>query len=106
MPPSRNGSNGRDSHGRFTAGNAGGPGNPHVMQTAKLRAKLLEAVMPDDIEAVIKQLVTMARSGDMPAIRELLDRVLGKPNSSDLAERVERLEALVEGRNEQHSSAH
>jgi hypothetical protein len=100
MKPSVNGPNGRDSRGRFAVGNAGGPGNPHVKQTALLRAKLLDAVTPDDVEAVVKQLVAMARAGDIPAIRELLDRIFGKPSSSDLADRVERLEELIEGRYE------
>lgn len=104
--PSLNGPNGRDKRGRFAAGNPGGPGNPHIAKTAKLRAKLLEAVTPSDIEAIIKQLVTMARGGEISAIRELLDRVLGKPGPSDLAERVDRLELLMEGRYGQHSSAH
>lgn len=41
--PIPNGSNGRDSQGRFATGNSGGPGNPYARQVAALRCTLPEA---------------------------------------------------------------
>jgi hypothetical protein len=76
--PSPNGANGRQANGRFAPGNAGGPGNPHGRRVAQLRAVLLETVTDDDLRAVVQRLVGLAKSGHVPAIRELLDRLLGK----------------------------
>jgi hypothetical protein len=75
---STNGSNGRGAAGRFAAGNPGGPGNPHARRVAAMRAILLEAVTDDDLRAIVAKLVAMAKDGDLAAIRELLDRTLGK----------------------------
>jgi len=74
--PSRNG---RTVSGQFAKGNAGGPGNPHGKRVADLRAALLEAVTPEDIRAVAHTLVKRAKMGEVQAIRELFDRLLGKP---------------------------
>lgn len=83
MGPSPNGCNGdnggRDTRGRFAAGNAGGPGNPYAKKVAEFRRALVDAVTPEDLEAVAKALVRKAKAGEIPAIRELLDRLLGKP---------------------------
>ena len=75
MSPSRNG---RTASGRFAKGNPGGPGNPHSRRVAALREALLESVTEADIRAVAKALVSKAKGGDIPAVRELLDRLLGK----------------------------
>jgi hypothetical protein len=50
-----NGGNGgdRDAHGRFTRGNSGGPGNPHVKSVAAWRSALARVVSPADIKAVL-----------------------------------------------------
>lgn len=71
--------NGRDGRGKFAIGNPGGPGNPHVRKVAKLRRAMFRAVTPDDIAKAIAKLVEMALEGDVPAIRELLDRTIGRP---------------------------
>lgn len=76
MSPSPNGRNGR---GQFVKGNSGGPGNPNPRRTAALRKALLSCVTPDDIRAVAAALIAKAKSGDLPAIRELLDRTIGRP---------------------------
>jgi len=68
----------RDARGRFAPGNAGGPGNPHAKATARLRAALMRAITPSDVEAAISQLVAKAREGDLAAIKELLDRGVGR----------------------------
>ena len=74
-----NGANGRDANGRFTTGNKGGPGNPHAKQVAVMRAALLSAVTPEDLHDVIRVLIEKALSGNVSAIKELLDRLYGKP---------------------------
>ena len=90
--------NGRDHRGRFSKGWKGGPGNPLGGQVARLRSALVEAVTEDDITAIAQKLVEMAKAGDVAAIREVLNRTLGKPTEADLLDRLEAIEAqLVEG---------
>ena len=89
-------SDGRDSRGRFAVGNPGGPGSFNAKRVARLRAALLNAVSEEDMREVIAKLVELAKSGDTRAIRELLDRVLGRPVEADLIERIAQLEALLE----------
>ena len=99
--PSPNGTNGGDRgpHGRFAAGNRGGPGNPHAKRVAVLRGALLDAVTDEDIHAVARALVTAAKSGEVAAIRELLDRCIGKAaEGADLLERIAALEAVIQSR--------
>lgn len=69
---------GRGAGGRFVAGNRHGRGNPHAKQHAMLRETLLSAVTPDDLRAVVRGLVEQAKAGNVPAARELLDRVIGR----------------------------
>ena len=96
--PSTNGNNGRDRlTGRFTKGNAGGPGNPHAQQVARLRSALLDAVSEADIAAIVEKLVSLARDGDTVAARILFDRVLGRPIEADLIARIEALEEQLGG---------
>lgn len=87
---------GRTPGGRFAPGNPGGPGNPHAASVAKLRAAILTAVTPEDIDAIIRALVHRAKGGDMAAAREILDRAIGKPSDADTAERLDALERLAE----------
>lgn len=77
-PPSTNGSNGRDTSGRFVVGCKGGPGNPFARRTAQLRAALLDILTEDDLTAIVCKLIELAKGGDLAAIRELFDRTLGK----------------------------
>ena len=74
--------NGRKTDGTFTVGNAGGPGNPHAHEVAKLRAAMLSAVSEKDLRAVTKKLVALATEGDLKAIELLLNRVCGKPEAT------------------------
>src|SRR5437016_81004 len=92
IEPSTNGASGRGPGGRFTAGNAGGPGNPHAGAVGRLRSALLGAVTEEDVRAIVARLVQMAKDGDVRAIREVLDRALGRPVEADLIERMEALE--------------
>lgn len=80
--PSRNGPVGRDARGRFTKGNAGGPGNPHARKAQQLRSAMLAATTQRDVAAIVKALIERAKRGDVTAAREVLDRCLGKPQQS------------------------
>jgi hypothetical protein len=114
-PPSPNGSNGdehdtdaivRNSSGRFTAGNPGGPGNPWAKQTAELRALIRSAVTDQDMQEVMAAIVRKAKAGDVVAGRELLDRLVGKASqklemdvqttiSSEQEERMDRVQEAI-----------
>lgn len=82
--PLPNGSNGRDSQGRFAPGNPGGPGNPHARHVGCLRSALLSSVTEEDMRAIAKQLTEKVKSGDLRAIKELFNRTLGRPTSPRL----------------------
>jgi len=90
--PLGNGSNGRDSNGRFAAGNTGGPGNPHVKRTSELRVALLNAVSTEDVEKIVQAIVKNAKAGNLVAAREVLDRTIGRPSQTDIVARLESLE--------------
>ena len=95
MTPLPNGQNGRRDDGKFAPGWKGGPGNPYGKRTARLRAELLRCVRPADLREIVASLVTQAKSGDLAAIRELLNRVLGAPVASDILDRLEEIEAAL-----------
>lgn len=80
--PSANGGNGRDAHGRFTKGNAGGPGNPFARRVAGLRRALCAAVSEADIHALVCQLVERARGGDLGAIKLVFAYTIGQPTEA------------------------
>lgn len=94
--PSPTGANGNhDRRGRFQRGNKAAKGNPHAQRVGRLRSALLEAVDEAAIRRVVEALVKEAEGGNVPAVRELLDRCIGKPHETDLIERIERLEAAL-----------
>ena len=88
----------RDDTGRFTPGNTAGKGNPHAAKVARLRAALLDAVTPSDIESIIQGLIAKAKGGDIHAAKIILERTLGQPLQADILERLEQLEKdLIHG---------
>ncbi|MEZ4270158.1 MAG: hypothetical protein R3C68_01580 [Myxococcota bacterium] len=89
MARSTNGTNGRIASGRFAVGNKGGPGNPHARRVAKLRSLLLNAVTDDELHAIVLKLVDLAKGGDLAAIREVLNRTVGKPETPADPDRLE-----------------
>ncbi len=100
--PSPNGRNGaRDSHGRFAAGNPGGPGNPHAKQVGRIRSLILETVSDDDLRAIVAGLVGRAKSGDIAAVRELFNRLIGRPPTAADAEQIELEEQRLQLRKRQ-----
>ena len=94
--PSPNGHNGRDAHGRFRKGNAGGPGNPLGGKVAKLRSALVEAVTQKDMKAIVAALVKQAKAGDTAAAKLVLSYTIGQPLPADVLERLQRLEQTAE----------
>lgn len=72
---------GRDASGRFAPGNPGGPGalaHERTKRARELRQALHDAVTPEDMAAVARALIDKAKSGDVAAARELLDRIIGR----------------------------
>jgi hypothetical protein len=57
-----------------------------------LRSELLRSVTPKDLREVVAALLAQAKAGDVPATKELLQRLLGPPVELDLLERLDRLE--------------
>ena len=98
--PDGDGGEGRDGRGRFAKGNRGGPGNPHAGRVGELRKALLNAISTDMVERAVEALAREAESGNVQAIRELLDRAVGKPIEADLIERLESLERELAQREE------
>lgn len=95
--PSTTDSNGNHRpDGRFVAGNKAGKGNPYAKKVADLRAALFEAVTPADLAEVVKKLTDQAKGGDVASIKELLQRLLGPPESADLMERLEAMEQRIQ----------
>jgi hypothetical protein len=69
----------RDARGRFTKGNAGGPGNPFAREVAVLRATMIHAFSPKIFMRLVEVLRQKAEGGDMVAMKLILQYVLGKP---------------------------
>jgi hypothetical protein len=93
--------NGKLTNGRFAPGNKLASGNPMNRKAQQLRNELLQTVTPEDINAVVRKLIDMARGGDLLAIREFLDRVLGKPIASVEVSEVESVPHLADEVNEE-----
>jgi hypothetical protein len=69
---------GRDAHGRFAAGNPGGPGGPR-RRAHELRRASEEAVTPDHLRALIRKALLLGLAGDLAAIRFVVERTCGRP---------------------------
>jgi|SRR5687768_10682873 len=93
--PSTTAGNGRANGGRFAPGNKLARGNPHAKRVARLRSALFKAVSPDDLSDVVMALLKSAKGGDVSAVKELLQRLLGPPEAADLLERLDALEAQI-----------
>jgi hypothetical protein len=101
MEPSTLGGNGdrNPKTGRFAVGNKCGRGDPLAGRAAKIRAVLLQTLTPAAAKRIAIALLAKAEAGELPYIRELLDRTIGKSVESEVLARIERLEALVQERN-------
>ena len=87
--PSRieNGDNGRKADGKFAKGNkiAKGHKGPHAKRRAEITRRLLNAA-EDEIDTVIASLVRAAKRGKPWAVKEVLDRCIGRPATEDRRE--------------------
>lgn len=79
----------RDAQGRFAKGHPGGPGNPFGRHVAALRAALLEEITDDDIQAVVRKLIEMSKTGNLQAAKLLLSYAIGKPTPAPNPDHVE-----------------
>ena len=80
--PSPNGSNGRDSKGRFAPGNSGGPGNPAGKYVYELKRTILELMTADGcarMHRVWEAMATKAEAGDTAAARLVAEYSIGRP---------------------------
>lgn len=94
--PVSGGKSGRDSRGKFLAGNRFSRGaTPLQAKQQKLRAALLSAVTPQDLREVIQALLAKARGGDVGAAQELLNRVIGRPTSAETNQKLAELERAL-----------
>jgi hypothetical protein len=57
---------------------------------------MVQSVTEEDMQTVMRTLVEAAKSGEPWAVKELLDRTLGRPVEADLIERLEALEAMAQ----------
>ena len=90
----------KDSKGRFTAGNCGGPGRKKGTQhTAEFRR-----MIASDLAEIVQVVVDAAKGGDLTACRIVLDRAFPLPTAASEALQVQiddlanRIEAMVMGR--------
>ena len=71
----------RDNQGRFQKGNKAAAG--HKNRVAKKRAELTEEFLKSvkivHIKNISRKLVGQAEAGNLTAIKEILDRAMGKP---------------------------
>lgn len=91
--------NGRDARGRFAPGNPGGPGSPTVKYATRFRIMLDgvldEVVTPARLRKALDACMTMAEAGDLEALREINNRLVGPPANRVLEEKIEEIEAVA-----------
>ena len=71
--------NDRDAGGKFTKGNAGGPGNPHARACAKMLEIFRNSFSEDEMLQIFRMLYVKAVSGDIGAAKIILSYKIGKP---------------------------
>ncbi len=82
----------RDTKGRFTKNNPGGPGNPYARKIAALRQSLIKHLGPRELYEIVRLLVGQAMCGNIESTKVLFQYVIGKapdapdPDRVDLAE--------------------
>ena len=72
---------GRGKNGQFAEGNRLSVGNKSNTneKARELKKALFEAVSIEDMKDIAANLVEKAKGGDTPSIKELFDRLLGRP---------------------------
>lgn len=82
VSPKPNGGNGRNPNGTFATGNKGGPGRKRSNRGELVNRIADELVTEEDARAVWQKLIDCAKDGEPWAIKEFLDRTIGKPKES------------------------
>lgn len=70
--------NGRNGDGTFAKGFKGGPGNPFAKRSNAIRALLYQECTDAELKKIIKKLISMAKKGNLDAIKQVFNRTLGK----------------------------
>jgi hypothetical protein len=70
---------GRDSAGRFTKGNKGGPGNPYARYTAAMRKAFADEATAEDLRKIARAMIDKAQKGDVGAARLVCGYTMGRP---------------------------
>jgi len=75
----------RNAKGQFVKGNRAAVGHKnHRARTAQqYKETLLNCITEQDIERVVRALIKKALAGDVSAIREVLDRCLGRVSQAE-----------------------
>jgi hypothetical protein len=60
----------------------------YARKSASLRRAMMAAVTQKDVYEIVKLQVFLARRGDPLAVREVLDRVVGKPANMECSRRL------------------
>jgi hypothetical protein len=81
---------GREPDGRYTKGNAGGPGNPHARHCAYMLAVFRKTVSEEQMVAVFNALAAKAMGGDVSAAKVLLSYTIGKPGNAPQPDLIDR----------------
>ena len=68
----------RDTNGRFAAGNPGGRGGRKRSRTSELRQAALDAVTPEHIAMLMRQVLKLGLQGNLPAAKFVLEHTTGK----------------------------
>jgi hypothetical protein len=88
----------RDARGRFLTGTAPGPGrpaNPYARRHAALRRALLGEVHEDDLRAIVRKVLRLAKLGNLGAVKLLFEWVLGPPPAPVDPDRLDEHELSV-----------
>ena len=94
-PKTAVGNGNHEANGRFARGNRAATGNPRNAKAQRLRSVLIERLTVAKMRSVSDALVRAAESGDLAAIRELLNRVCGRPAETETIERLEAIETKL-----------
>ena len=70
---------GRSSSGRFEKGNSFGTGR----KVSELRKAFVEAINPEDVQAIVQAVVQKAKDGDIKAVQIILPYIIGTPLEQD-----------------------
>jgi hypothetical protein len=86
-----------DAPWRFRKRNKFGRGNPLSGRVEKFRARLLTRLTVEDFDSITAKLIKMAKAGELAAIREIFDRLFGKPKQEVTKHVDEAIRTVIDG---------